>query len=248
MDTARLFAPGDPLRALQHEGHPNVVVKTEGRNKKQIDHIDNGKIARFVRYEEGQTDVVIDYEGGRGTVKTVNVYKVPPPPLGPPPVVVPPSTPSDSAPVPKKGVFMPASDSEEGEGGFFSDDDVGEWLGFDPSAQGPLASAPAASAPVANRAQPFSAFQRCKNSVNANDPAPASTPSPSAPIPNEALASTAGQVGVPGLSSDSSEGSDDDDVRTDSKSLYQRGYTVHNSEDNRFYPTPKSSNKMARRH
>ena len=34
---------------------------------------------------------------------------------------------------------------------------------------------------------------------------------------------------------------DDDDFRTDSKSLYQIGFTVHNSADNRFYPTPASA-------
>ena len=114
MDTARLFAPGDRLRALQHEGHPNVVVKTVGRNKKKIGHIDNGNIAPFVRYEGDQTNVVIEYAGGLGTVKTANVYKAPPPP---------PSSSSASAPVLKvgdfkrEGVWRVPSDSEEGEDG-----------------------------------------------------------------------------------------------------------------------------------
>ena len=373
MDTARLFAPGDRLRALQHEGHPNVVVKTVGRNKKQIGHIDNGNIARFVRYEGDQTNVVIEYDGGLGTVKTANVYKAPPPP---------PSSSSASAPVLKvgdfkrEGVWRVPSDSEEGEDGFPRFDEkndmpavcawsyrearmpagdsepdedasapvpkanapstlecaiwmppndvdvrraredglvcVGELVGFHStvpasSASGPApifdfrrgsdgegaamwaasvsdpaspctsrASAPAASDPVANRAQPFSASPRCISSVNANGPAPASTPSASAPVPtfdfrrvryvgsfsapvpprtspaSAPVPSTADLVGrslpYACLSSDSSEGSDDDDVRTDSKSLLQPGYTVHNSEDNRFYPRPESSNKMPRRH
>ena len=298
MDTARLFAPGDRLRALQHEGHPNVVVKTVGRNKKTIGHIDNGNIAPFVRYEGDQSNVVIEYAGGLGTVKTANVYKAPPPP---------PSSSSASAPVLKvgdfkrEGVWRVPSDSEEGEDGSApvpkanapstlecaiwmppNDDDVrraredglvcvGELVGFHSTVPASSASGPApifdfrrdssssASAPVL-KVGDFMNEGIWRVPSDSEPDEDASAPVHIAPPPDcdppvcdppdcDPPDSTCPPPAhVPGLSSDSSEGSDDDDARTDSKSLLQPGYTVHNSEDNRFYPRPESSNKMPRRH